>query len=185
MSSITENRLVFQRQGAVFTAANTTYPVDIVTDYVGHTGYAVDSNTNGIRLPERYANSLVEVAVTCSADDPPTVAVAVYGYLRKVRAVTNTGIESANDFTDMDYTGSSVEEIPWRHIVTLNADAIITTTTQRVGSVNVIAPTANSILYHELITVGAQYERLRAIPVVLTGTNPRCFIDFGIAGGQR
>ena len=185
MSTITENRLLYQRQGAVITAANTTYPVDLVTDYIANVGWPADSTTNGIRLPERYANSLVDVAVTVSADDPPTVAVAVYGYIRHVRDVTNTGINAANTFVEMDYTGSSVEEIPWRHIITLNSDVIITVTTQRVGTVNVNAPTANAILYNETITVGAQYERLRAIPVVLTGTNPRCFIDFGIAGGQR
>jgi hypothetical protein len=37
----------------------------------------------------------------------------------------------------------------------------------------------------ENIWVGGMFERIRVIPVVLTGTNVSLTVDVGIAGGQR
>ena len=72
MGTATENRLSVIRQGAVFTAANTTYPTDIVTAGLHNVGHPDNSNTNGVRMPDRYANQRVAVRVTCRADTAPT-----------------------------------------------------------------------------------------------------------------
>lgn len=178
MSTTTLNRLGYVRQGT-FDAANATYPVDLVTEQVHNVAIAADSNTNGVAFNNTYANAEVSVRVVCVADDPPTASVAIYGYVRRVLTT------KPNTQTDMDYTGSSVHEIPWEHICTLNYGVAITPATQAVSGVNVCGPTANSFIYTEKIWVGGMYERLRGIPVILTGTNPVLTIDFGLAGGQR
>lgn len=179
MSSITRNRVAFRRQGALFTAANTTYPVDLVTDpNIKNVAAAVNSNANGVKMPEGYCNQEVVARVTVYADNAPTVAVAVYGYVRKV-------IEPDDTITLMDYTGSSVSEIPWDHLMNLNGGATITVATNACGGVNVIDTSANSFTYNEVFSVGGMYERIRLIPVVLTGTNVGCYIDLAFGGGLR
>jgi hypothetical protein len=252
MSTLTENRLGFYRQGAAFTAANTTYPVDIVLPYINNVGHPDNSNTNGVRMPERYANQRVAIRVTCRADTAPTCGVAVYGYVRQVLATTNTGIAAANTFTTNGYTSvltgtidpaastavvgvgtlfttelvigdyitvtgqtrqvtaitdntnltvgsafsdnandtspdrGNIETNPWDHLLNLNNSVAIATTTNALGAISVIAVgEALGFVYNEVITVGGMYERIRCIPVVLTGTNPRCLIDVAFAGGQR
>ena len=252
MGTSTENRLLVYRQGAVFTAANTTYPTDIVTALLNNVGYPDNSNTNGVRMPDRYANQRVAVRVTCRADTAPTAGIAIYGYVRRVLEPTNTGISGANTFTTNGYTSvltgsidpaasatvtgvgtlfttelvvgdyitvsaqtrqvtaiatdtsltvgsafsdnandpspdrGNIETNPWDHLMNLNNSVAIATTTNALGGISVIAVgEALGFVYNEVIVVGGMYERLRAIPVVLTGTNPRCFIDFAFAGGQR
>ena len=180
MSSTTLNRFSYYRQGVAFTAANTTYPVDVVTDHKSkNIAPAADSNTNGVLFDTNYANAEVSVRLVCTADDPPTARVAVYGYVRRI--VTT----KPNTTAEMDYTGNAVTEIPWQHIITLNENNLISVSTQAAGAVNVIAPTANSWIYTENFWVGGMFERLRVIPVVLTGTNVSLLCDIGIAGGQR
>lgn len=179
MSTITRNRVGFRRQGT-FTAANTTYPVDLVTDpNIRYVAPAATSNTNGVKMPENYCNEDVVITITCDADTAPTAGVAVYGYVRQV-LTAEPGTFSLND-----YTGSDVLEIPWQHIHSLNDGAVIAVTTGAIGAVNVIATSATSWIYNEVIRVGAMYERIRVIPVVLTGTNPTLHVDVGFAGGQR
>jgi hypothetical protein len=203
-------------------------------------------------MPERYANQRVAVVVTCRADTAPTAGIAIYGYVRRVLATTNSGIGAANTFTTNSYTSvltgsidpaasatvtgvgtlfttelvvgdyitvtgetrqvtaiatdtsltvgsaftdnandtspdrGNIELNPWQHLANLNNNSAIATTTNAMGGVSVIAVgAALGFIYNEVITVGAMYERLRAIPVVLTGTNVRCFVDFAFAGGQR
>lgn len=252
ISTLTENRLGWYRQGAVITSAVTTYPTDIVPAYINNVGYPDNSNTNGVRLPERYANQRVAIRVTCRADTAPTAGIAVYGYVRQVLATTDTGIAAANTFTVNGYTSvltgsidpaastavvgvgtafttelvigdyitvsgetrqvtaiadathltvgsafsdnandtspdrGNIETGPWDHLVNLNNGTAIATTTNALGGVSVIATGATlGFVYNEVITVGGMYERIRCIPVVLTGTNVRCFIDVAYAGGQR
>lgn len=252
MATSTLNRLGFHRQGVAFTAANTTYPRDIVTAGINNVGHPDDSNTNGVRLPGVYANQSVVCRVLCRANTAPTAAIAIYGYVRHVLEPTNTGISAAQTLTVNSstsvLTGSidpaastavvgvgtlfttelvvgdyivvtgetrqvtvitdntnltvgaafsnnandtspdrlNIERNPWDHLLTLNNNTTIATTTGAVGGVSVIAMgEALGFQYNEVFTVGGMYERIRAIPVVLTGTSPRCLIDFGFAGGQR
>lgn len=253
MSTLTENRLRFFRQGTAITAATTAYPLNYIVDgSVKGINYPDNSNTNGVRLPERYANQRVAMRATVRADDACTAAIAVYGYVRTVVDTTNTGIGAGvtkiEQNPDSVLTGSidpaasttvtgvgtafdtelvvgdyitvtgetrqvtaiasatsltvgaaftdnandtspdriDIEKVPWDHLLTLNSDGVISTTTQAVGGVSVIDLGGTlGFRFNASFLVGGMYEWIRAIPVVLTGTNVRCLIDFGFGGGQR
>ena len=103
---------------------------------------------------------------------------------------SNTSLTVGSAFSDNANDTSpdrgNIETNPWDHLLTLNNNTTIATTTLAVGGISVRAVgAALGFRYNEVFTVGGMYERIRAIPVVLTGTNVRCFIDFGFAGGQR
>jgi hypothetical protein len=122
--------------------------------------------------------------------------ITVSAETRQVTAITDaTNLTVDAAFTDTANDTSpdvhSPETIPWRHLLNLNNDTVISGATNAIGGVNVICPhptaagVLNSIIYNEVVIVGGMYERLRAVPVVLTGTNVRCTIDLAYAGGVR
>jgi hypothetical protein len=171
MSTITENRLIFHSQGVAFVAANTTYPADVpAVD-------AVTSNTNGVLMPRRYANVRCVARVTVAGSAPPSVGVAVYGFVRDYWDAANAA-KTTND-------ASTVVLNPWDHILSLNLGQLISPTTQALSGVNVCAMSANSVRFSEAFYVGGMYERVRLIPVALSGAGASCTIELAFAGGER